>query len=159
MVKARGPGKFCSPRTTCVQVGANVALVRVLFAGSLFFDEFVISGLDKLQEARIRLRGAVAATITKIDARQRNNPPGGVARMEADFRESEPLLQANCFSAALPGAHALGRVHRSQKYITRRAFSSKSKSAARAICWPMVACKWLAWAPRFQVFPKTCEFV
>ena len=76
----------------------------------MFFDESVISRSDKLQEARIRLRGAVAATITKIDARQRNNPPGGVARMEADFGESDPLLQANCFSAALPGAHALGRV-------------------------------------------------
>ena len=76
----------------------------------MFFDEFVISGLDELQGARIRLCEADAATITKIDARPRNNPPGGVARMEADFRESEPLLQANCFSAALPGAHALGRV-------------------------------------------------
>ena len=30
--------------------------------------------------------------------------------MDADFLESEPLLQANCFSAALPGTHALGRV-------------------------------------------------
>ena len=76
----------------------------------MFFDEFVISGLDQLQEAIIRLRGAVAATITKIDARQRNNPPGGVARMEADFRESGPLHQAMRVSAALPGAHALGRV-------------------------------------------------
>ena len=92
------------------KVEANVALVNVLFAGLMFFDESVISGLDKVLEARIRLRGAVAATITKNEARQLNNPPGGVARMEADFRESEPLLQANCISAALPGAHALGRV-------------------------------------------------
>ena len=83
----------------------------------MFFDEFVISRLDELQEARIRLCGAVAATVTEIDARQRNNPPGGVARMALDFRQSEPLLQANCFSAALPGAHALGRVHRSKKRI------------------------------------------
>ena len=96
------------------KVGANVALVCVLFNGSMLFDEYLIAGLDKLHGARIRLRGAVAATITKIDARQRNNPPGGVARMEADFRESEHLLQANCFSAALPGAHALGRVRSPQ---------------------------------------------
>ena len=37
--------------------------------------------------------------------------PPAMARMEQNFGKSMPLLRANAFLAALPGAHALGRVH------------------------------------------------
>ena len=38
MLKRKGLGKFNSLRTINVKVGANVALVQVLFAGSTFFE-------------------------------------------------------------------------------------------------------------------------
>ena len=52
-----------------------------------------------------------AAEITKIEAYKQTTMPPAMVRMEQNFGKSMPLLRANAFLAALPGAHALGRVH------------------------------------------------
>ena len=51
------------------------------------------------------------AEIAKIEACKQNIMPPAMVRMEHNFGKSMPLLRANAFLAALPGAHALGRVH------------------------------------------------
>ena len=43
--KARGPGKFCRPRSTWVKVGDMTRISRELFTGSTFFELFRFSGL------------------------------------------------------------------------------------------------------------------
>ena len=60
---------------------------------------------------RIRVCEAESAEITKIEAYKQQNMHGAMARMDQNFGKSMPLLRANAFLAALPGAHALGRVH------------------------------------------------
>ena len=60
---------------------------------------------------RIRVCEAAAAEVKKIEAYKQHIMPPAMARMEQNFGKSMPLLRANAFWAALPGAHALGRVH------------------------------------------------
>ena len=73
---------------------------------------------------RIRVCEAAAAEITQIEASKQNITPGGMPRMDQNFAKSMPQRQANCISAALPGAHALGRVHsptrRNDYHMARR---------------------------------------
>ena len=60
---------------------------------------------------RIRICKADAIQLTKIEACKRNIKHPAIASMEQNFGETMPQLRASCILAALPGAHALGRVH------------------------------------------------
>ena len=59
--------KILQPENDRAQDFQNVALARVLFAGSTFFEKISISGQRWRQTLRIRMREAVTAKIRKIE--------------------------------------------------------------------------------------------
>ena len=75
--------KILQPENDPLKDFANIALARVLFAESTFFEKISISGYNGRQELRIRMCEAVAALIGGWGCKTEGSPD----------RESKPSTQ------------------------------------------------------------------
>ena len=96
----QGRGEYCSRSSFCCLV-------------DVFREKIEISGFMWRQKLRIRMREAATGMVTKIEDSKQNIMHGATARMEHNFYENMPQRRAIAFLAALPGVHALGRMHSS----------------------------------------------